>query len=680
MTGPSTKGWSGAPDGVREHNVDGVPVFCAPLRDRIIGGICFRVGFADEDFGNHGITHLVEHLALHGQLQALIHSNGMTSDLYTTFYATGTESEVVDFLTRVCDGLTHLPLDRVEVEKDILRTEEIRHGGVIPDLRVARHGLRDFGLSGIRELGLARIGPNEVAAWAADRFTTGNAAAFLTVDEVPSDLVLRLPAGPLRAVPIPSQIIGQRPAWSRTHLGRVAFDALVDRSTGSWVFEELVQRALFRDLREEGGLTYAVETGLEAINPEGARLTVVVDALPQKVEAVAGGVVDTLARLRFGTIDEDELDEAKAVVRRDLEQPDYVPQYLPQMVMLRLIEASVPSLSERLAAVEAVTAKDIQTAARSVWADAVFALPANRLDWAGVEQAPAPGEGDPVVGHVFLGVGNPDVRLVCGASGVTLFDGDQTTTILYDAVVGLITWPDGGRTLHGADGASIAIEPTLYAGLTASLAAALVDSRVPAERTVPFPARPQESIPRPPEPSAAPAEPPDYVPAAPTSVPWTVSPSYQILDPAASIWVPPEVRAYPPTGYGPSPWAPAPAVPPAYGPASWTSGPGPYATPGLPQSHAVAPPPSVWPGWVSPVPVAAAQPRRVGLFVLCIFLCLVFGVAALICGLVLAVYSGDATLPHRASTLKIFAVLFVMTVAPAIACSRLAYRYSQRRS
>src|SRR4051794_3633681 len=86
-------------------------------------GLAFRVGRADETLARGGITHLVEHLALHGHGLTDYHFNGSTGAIVTHFHMQGSEADVVAYLTGVCRALASLPLERLETEKSILRTE-----------------------------------------------------------------------------------------------------------------------------------------------------------------------------------------------------------------------------------------------------------------------------------------------------------------------------------------------------------------------------------------------------------------------------------------------------------------------------------------------------------------------------------------------------------------------------
>src|SRR5439155_980562 len=104
--------------------VDGVPVFWlevpAPLRAMLV----FRVGQVDETLPTHGITHLVEHLAMYPLMQNLEAANRINARVEpfrTRFMASGTPEEIATFLADVTTSLTNLPLDRLENEKKVLR-------------------------------------------------------------------------------------------------------------------------------------------------------------------------------------------------------------------------------------------------------------------------------------------------------------------------------------------------------------------------------------------------------------------------------------------------------------------------------------------------------------------------------------------------------------------------------
>src|SRR5690242_11150402 len=118
-------------DGLISHTTtDHIPTLYAPASGKeITAGLFFRVGRADETLATAGLTHLVEHLALHRLGLSDLHYNGATANAYTLFHVTGSEEEVVTYLNSVCAGLRDLPMERLETEKEILRTEAAGRGG-----------------------------------------------------------------------------------------------------------------------------------------------------------------------------------------------------------------------------------------------------------------------------------------------------------------------------------------------------------------------------------------------------------------------------------------------------------------------------------------------------------------------------------------------------------------------
>ncbi|MGW0884991.1 hypothetical protein [Streptomyces sp. NPDC002671] len=100
-------------DGLVAHaGIQGIPTLYSPRQGQITAGLFFRVGRADETLATSGLTHLVEHLALHRLGLSDLHYNGATANTYTLFHVTGDEDEVVAYLNGVCAALRDLPLDR----------------------------------------------------------------------------------------------------------------------------------------------------------------------------------------------------------------------------------------------------------------------------------------------------------------------------------------------------------------------------------------------------------------------------------------------------------------------------------------------------------------------------------------------------------------------------------------
>src|ERR1044072_1091005 len=105
-------------------------------------------------------------------------------------------------------------MDRLETEKEILRTEAGRRGqGARSKMPVWRYGAQGYGLSSYEGHGPRPLTPDQVRHWAETRFTGDNAVLFLTADRVPDGLDLSLPAGRRFPTPAPSRALPVTPAY-----------------------------------------------------------------------------------------------------------------------------------------------------------------------------------------------------------------------------------------------------------------------------------------------------------------------------------------------------------------------------------------------------------------------------------------------------------------------------------
>lgn len=497
--------------------VDDVPVLFAPNDGPVSGGLVFRVGWADEPLARRGVTHLVEHLALFGQNLSDVHRNGSTEEWATHFHATGSRDKVVEFLNGVCAALRSLPLDRVGVEKGILATEAARQGPHVAErLRIERYGARGPGVAAYEGFGLSALTAEEVAAWAAGRFTSGNAVAWITGDALPDGLDLRLPEGPRRPIPALDEALTSTPAFFVGAAGVVIVDAVVPATAASAVFASVASRALFRALRQDGGMSYDARCDWERLDPERARLTVFADALPEKQAEVMGEVVDVLAGLRAGRIDQSDLTAARGTMD-DLRGSAFLGAHLLPSTAFKLavgIEIRSPDRSRGDFA--AVTADDVAKVAGRLWAGALAQIPEGTLDWAGFTACPMWSEHS-VTGRTYPRIGHDHGTLVVGDDGVTMQESGGAVTVTFAGAEALEMWPDGARRMIGGDGFQIPIEPTLHADLTPEVLSD-IDDGVPADRHIVRPARAPQDIPAPPPAGASPpaSSPPPTTPPATT--------------------------------------------------------------------------------------------------------------------------------------------------------------------
>jgi len=479
--------------------IDGVPFFTAANPDQapdaIQGGLFFRVGMADEDYGNHGITHLVEHLVFTGMDTRSAHANGMTTDTYTCFLVHGTADEVVDFLGRIAANLANLPLERLEKEKAILRTEETRRNGAWAEARNVRHGMRDYGLSGAPEVGLNRLGADDVAAWVAQYFTADNAVGFVLAEGFEQDLRLPLPRGERREVPTPSlnPAVDPLPRAYPFASNLVVVEALVERGPATAVFAELAGARFLHELRETDALSYSVRVEAEVIGPYTVRISCVADTLPENGPGVAGCLVDALAALAAGQFGDDEFDRALAAAVEPFDAPLAEQLLITSQVIDRLFGLDHEPLAEKRDAYSAVTREAVAGVARAVRDTALWVSPVRRLEWAGIRNADFTRA--PVEGHRFSQAGGVG-SITVSNEGVTLAIPDSGEyTVAFADCVGVHAYPDGRRTVVGVSGVTLGLEPTLYEGLSPALLAALIDSHVPPGRLIPMPARRPGEIP-----------------------------------------------------------------------------------------------------------------------------------------------------------------------------------------
>lgn len=478
--------------------MDGIPTLLAGREGPLFGGLVFRVGRGDETLATAGVTHLVEHLALYRLNMSDLHHNGQTANTYTIFHATGTREEVVEFLNGVCASLRDLPLDRLETEKEILRTEATRREGpkAFEAMALWRYGAQGPGLQAYDEAGLSRLTGDDVTAWVRSHFTRDNAAMFLTSATLPDGLDLALPAGQRRPVVLPPEMLPDKPAWFRGARGGIVVDSIVPRSTEASMFASLADRTLFRTLRQERGLSYTAACDYEPVSEDRARITAHADALPEKEDAVVRAVVEVLHALRDGTVDDGDLATVRKRAQQALDVPDLGASLLPSTALNVLIGHPVRHPDELRAEQEAVTGNDIAGVARAFWDDALAQVPGEGLEWAGFAAAPAFSD-SAVAGVTYPHADEPWVALVIGDDGVTLRTPQGCSTVRFQDCVLMEAVPDGARRLIGRDGFRVVVEPTLYPRLTREVVWRSIDARVQPDVVLRLPARSGGSIPLP---------------------------------------------------------------------------------------------------------------------------------------------------------------------------------------
>ncbi|GGO29832.1 insulinase family protein [Micromonospora parathelypteridis] len=482
---------------IERTEVDGVPSVVAHTSGPARAGLLFRVGQADETLARRGITHLLEHLVLHPLGQADYHYNGSTGQVVTHFHLQGPVDAVTDFLASVCRSVQNLDDARIEIEKSIVSTEEGgRVTGPLDEMPLWRYGARDHGLVSFPQWGLHNVTASDLREWAARYFTRGNAVLWFAGAELPAGLKLDLPDGVRHAVPSPSSALPSTPAFFAGSSHATALDAVIrDRPAGR-VLAGVLERRLFRALRQEAGLSYTAATNYDSRGDGFAVLSALADALPGKQGAVLGGFLDVLAELRVGRIDEDDVASVVNRATAALEGDDADAARLPSVAFQLLTNQPVLDRDQLVRELKAIDAAAVREAAAEALESALLMTPFGATaEWAGFTAAPtgstaapAPAAGDK---HHASGA-DPAERLTVGLEHVSRVNPDrQATTVRFDNCAALLAYPDGGRLMVGNDAVSVRIEPTIYLGVDT----AAIDARVPAQRRIAMPARDPGHIP-----------------------------------------------------------------------------------------------------------------------------------------------------------------------------------------
>ncbi|MFJ8732515.1 M16 family metallopeptidase [Streptomyces bauhiniae] len=477
---------------VHHTRVDGIPTLFVQAAGPMRAGLVFRVGIADETLGRAGLTHLIEHLALYRQGVADYHYNGATKAAFTHFHVEGAEHEIVAYLTGVCASLTDLPMDRLETEKEILRTEESRRdSGLLP---LWRYGAQGYGLVSYPEWGVRNASAQDVWQWAQSWFTSDNAVLWIAGEHIPAGLSLKLPAGDRRPMPAVTSALPTTPAYFSDGTGGVLLDAVVADTTAAWLYSGVLERELTRALRQEGGYSYTAASDVTSRRDGYALVTAFADSLPAKQDAVLGGFVDVLAGFQAGRIAQADLDAVRGRVDGALAAPDTAARRLPGLAEDLLAGRPLRTADELRAEMRAVTPAHLHEVAVEAAGTALLQVPGgHRADWAGYTAAPVDSP-YAVTGRRFAARDGGDTALIMGADGVSLTgrtaDGsERAVTVQYRSCAAVLSWPDGGRRLVGADGLTVEVEPGLY-GIDAHTMAAL-DAAVPPHAVVHLPPRQQ---------------------------------------------------------------------------------------------------------------------------------------------------------------------------------------------
>lgn len=499
----------GAETDVRSTEIDGVPAFWLPVEGSLTVQLLFRVGRADEQLAEGGITHLVEHLSLYslGARSVRYHFNGYVDAVTTAFHAQGSAEDVVSFVADVCSALGDLPLARLDAEKEILRSEAGQHqpGGALDSLLRWRHGARTYGLSAYEQFGLYGLDGAAVASWARRWFTRGNAALWMT-GEPPPALRLSLPDGQRSRPPEASSALPATPAWYAEGGGGAAMLTDLPRSSAGVMLRNALEQRLMTRLRYELGASYSPQVGYERRTGVDAAIWVLADAVEGREQSVSTELASALGAIAEAGCKDEDLRHWRRRMEDAAADPGAGREFLHVRCWDHLQGGEERSYAETLEELRAVDSEQVAAAAGIAAQAALYRLPEGTA-------APAP----PVVAApvwsartvqglrfdaIRASADEPLTTMVVGPDGLMLDrpDGNQVTVPWADCEA-LLCWPDGRRAMLSADGFVMELLPNVW--IDGDELRRRVDEGVARQRHVPMPAMPPDQFPFP----APPGEP-----------------------------------------------------------------------------------------------------------------------------------------------------------------------------
>jgi hypothetical protein len=446
--------------------VDGVPAYFVRDWNRYSGVLLFRTGRADESFPRGGVTHLVEHLALHslGSRQQF-EFNGFVAGLVTAFVATGEPEQVSDFLTGVSQGLSDLPLDRIRDETRVLRTEAAsRVLGPVETLLNLRYGATGPALCAYPELFLLSPDPEYVRSWASERFTSGNAALCFT-GRPPANLRLPLPPGRRIATRPLTPIANVRyPGWAIGNPGGVATSFVGPREDWLAVPLEFAAGRLRNRLRYERGLTYEVAIDYDPVTTDLAHGALWATCLPEQAAAVRDGIVGVIEELATDGPTDEELADARKNYRRSAEDPESSAHQLMAAATNELLGYPVKSLADLSREMDALERPEISRRFAAAMETALLVIPPN-CPSPESKFRPYPGWSETIVSGKTFRRGEMSFpwskgpRLVVGTDGVSFVTHDKHAITVAYATCTTVVYTTGLLEMYGDDGFRLAVHP-----------------------------------------------------------------------------------------------------------------------------------------------------------------------------------------------------------------------------
>jgi hypothetical protein len=452
---------SGPARKVGTGEIDGIPAFWVEADGPCYAGLIFRVGQADETVPTRGLTHLVEHLAMHALGEPQYQCNAAVGLTTTDFYARGSSEEMAQFLEGVCGSLSDLRMDRIRPEARVLRTEAAkRNPGVHARMSWLRFGHTGQGLSWLPEFYFRNPRPGPVGEWASERFTRGNCAVWY-VGRLPAQLRLPLPEGPrhpygpvvrITDLPLPAAIRGDDEG--------VAISLESARTSASTASLRVAMNRVRSEARMEHGLIYGGDWDREPLSTDRAHNTVWFSCMKEHAAELQDRLIATLDDLAANGPTEEEIEEDGTAMARQAEDPDSRPQDASAAARYAVSGSPAVSMADLIEEHSRLTPAACAASMTEMLETAILAVPPVARRPGGYNEYPISA---PVVEGRSFGRANSKKddgdRLIIGPDGVSrVGKNGAASTVRWDSCVAFILEGEGEWVLLDAEGFAVRVE------------------------------------------------------------------------------------------------------------------------------------------------------------------------------------------------------------------------------
>ena len=440
--------------------IDGVPVWYTDVPGPCLAGLVFRVGQCDETLAIGGVTHLVEHLALASLSSARLDMNGSVGMLTTTFHVAGSQDEAERFLAEVCRSLSDLHLDRLDLERRILRTEALRSGGSPGGSLSARFGAGSFGLVDWYQFGPAGVTKERVESWCRTWFHASQATVWMTR---PPSAGLRLPLSDAAGIPPPPPVPSPHlvtPSHLHGSGHTVSCSVVARRTMPLYAALAIARQRVFDELRLERGLSYSTYLYEDRLGPDHSLLTLSTDVAEGHETDGIARFVAILESVASGEASTEEVERAcQSSMPWSSNDPSRPAFEAARMAVGDLIGHEPTTWAELERQASEVGPPSVGAALTEALDTGLLVVPDDAEPVGRFSAEPAEVPSRRVQGRLYVRWdGNRVDEVVAGPTGVSRTMGWSVSSVSYEDCVAVILAPRGSMWMIGRWGSEVSLD------------------------------------------------------------------------------------------------------------------------------------------------------------------------------------------------------------------------------